>query len=412
LLYFNTYFIPGDGTMRKNPDIWMKWSQGHALSIHGVQFHIARRGAEMLAIGGRMVYSTCSLNPIENEAVLCRLIRESEGALEIVDASSLVKGLKYYPGLSYWEPATKDLKFFKKFEDVPAELRTVVHKEVFPPDVDAVSSFNLQNCMRVLPHQQDTGGFFIAVLEKRKMLPWEQKIDERSVEAFSRKSDEQFAAQQATNTDTEQPRKKKKFNFGFREDPFVFFAPDEELFGVIKKFYDLSDDFNPECLLTRCATGKKKNIYLSSPQIREILRNNENNVKFINSGVKTFSRCDNRNMECGFRLAHEGLHNVDSYIGDRRRVHVEKSDLEKILNNLNPIDPPLAADMSESVQKQILNVGPGSCIIQYKDDSVDLRLVGWRGNKALRAYIDTTDSVHMLRMIGCDTSKYGKFITK
>ena len=28
-------------------------------------------------------------------------------------------------------------------------------------------------CMRLLPHQQDTGGFFVAVLEKKKLCPWE-----------------------------------------------------------------------------------------------------------------------------------------------------------------------------------------------------------------------------------------------
>lgn len=27
--------------------------------------------------------------------------------------------------------------------------------------------------MRILPHQQDTGGFFVAVLEKKKLCPWE-----------------------------------------------------------------------------------------------------------------------------------------------------------------------------------------------------------------------------------------------
>lgn len=29
--------------------------------------------------------------------------------------------------------------------------------------------------MRVLPHQQDTGGFFIAVLVKKATVPWQQK---------------------------------------------------------------------------------------------------------------------------------------------------------------------------------------------------------------------------------------------
>lgn len=35
----------------------------------------------MLAIGGRLVYSTCSFNPIENEAVIHRLLSEAEGLI-------------------------------------------------------------------------------------------------------------------------------------------------------------------------------------------------------------------------------------------------------------------------------------------------------------------------------------------
>jgi hypothetical protein len=27
--------------------------------------------------------------------------------------------------------------------------------------------------MRILPHQQDTGAFFVAVLQKKKLCPWE-----------------------------------------------------------------------------------------------------------------------------------------------------------------------------------------------------------------------------------------------
>ena len=27
--------------------------------------------------------------------------------------------------------------------------------------------------MRILPHHQDTGGFFVAVLQKKKLCPWE-----------------------------------------------------------------------------------------------------------------------------------------------------------------------------------------------------------------------------------------------
>jgi len=35
--------------------------------------------------------------------------------------------------------------------------------------------------MRILPHHQDTGGFFVAVLEKSKILPWQKKPTPLSV---------------------------------------------------------------------------------------------------------------------------------------------------------------------------------------------------------------------------------------
>lgn len=35
-----------------------------------------QRGLELLAVGGKLVYSTCSLNPVEDEAVILALIKQ------------------------------------------------------------------------------------------------------------------------------------------------------------------------------------------------------------------------------------------------------------------------------------------------------------------------------------------------
>jgi 16S rRNA C967 or C1407 C5-methylase (RsmB/RsmF family) len=41
-----------------------------------------------------MAYSSCAINPVENEAVMARLIRQSEGALELVDCRGKLSGIR------------------------------------------------------------------------------------------------------------------------------------------------------------------------------------------------------------------------------------------------------------------------------------------------------------------------------
>merc|ERR1712142_108014 len=53
----------GDGTLRKNPDIWSKWHTVMAFNLHSIQRRILKRAAQQLNVGGRLVYSTCSMNP-------------------------------------------------------------------------------------------------------------------------------------------------------------------------------------------------------------------------------------------------------------------------------------------------------------------------------------------------------------
>lgn len=45
----------GDGTLRKNVDLWRRWAPAMGLGMHKLQLNIAIRAAQMLAIGGKMV---------------------------------------------------------------------------------------------------------------------------------------------------------------------------------------------------------------------------------------------------------------------------------------------------------------------------------------------------------------------
>lgn len=48
-------------------------------SFHSIQLRILARAVEMLTPGGRIVYSTCTLNPVEDEAVVSTLLQKAEG---------------------------------------------------------------------------------------------------------------------------------------------------------------------------------------------------------------------------------------------------------------------------------------------------------------------------------------------
>ncbi|XP_063833758.1 tRNA (cytosine(34)-C(5))-methyltransferase [Ostrinia nubilalis] len=389
----------GDATLRKNPDIWLKWSTGNGNNLHGIQYRVLRRGCESLAVGGRLVYSTCSFNPVENEAVIHRLLQETGDGMKLVDVSGMLPGLKYHKGMTYWKPASKDMVFYDKFEDVPEKWQTVVRPQMFPPSPEDLGKYNLDRCIRILPHHQDTGGFFVAVFEKVSSLPWEKE-----------EKDSKETEEQNTEEKKEPPKKKRRMG-GYKEDPFVFFSGDtEDVFPSIKEYYDLNAKFDSKCLLTRCHVGKKKNIYLVSPLVKDVVQKNEAKIKIINTGVKTFVRCDNKNMVCPFRLSQEGLASIAPFIGAKRRVRILKEDLILVLQNDNPSKPPELSKFSEHTQNLVKDLATGSCILEFQDteSTLQLTLVGWRGVHSLRAYTATSDTVHYLRLLGADYSKYGK----
>lgn len=166
----------GDGTCRKNPNIWKDWSPGNGLGLYMTQVRILVRALQMLKVGGRVVYSTCSLNPVENEAVIASAVERCGGIekVDIIDCSSELPQLKRTAGLKEWKIMDKECRIWNSWADVEdakskrfeASLERIV-SGMFAPEGH---SLPLERCMRVNPHQQDTGGFFITVLEKKSEI--------------------------------------------------------------------------------------------------------------------------------------------------------------------------------------------------------------------------------------------------
>eukprot|EP01018_Ginkgo_biloba_P016651 Gb_17436 [translate_table: standard] len=251
----------GDGTIRKAPDIWRKWNAGIGNGVHRLQVQIAMRGVALLKVGGKLVYSTCSMNPVEDEAVVGEILRRSRGSMELLDVSAELPQLKRHPGLKSWKVRDRghwltsysQVHRYRKASIVPSmfpsgktwemehsatdgtqedcrkaeiEIETIlindskekdgegkgVRIKVFSGDTMAdgctgqpsdagnlvtdtvetlsegkntedkdveveeeVASLPLERCMRIMPHDQDTGAFFIAVFQKISPFTVEHK---------------------------------------------------------------------------------------------------------------------------------------------------------------------------------------------------------------------------------------------
>ena len=83
-----------------------------------LQRRILLRGVELLEVGGRLVYSTCSFNPIENEAVIASVLKECKGeslksSLNAIDRPSQTAhkvGTNYLSKISFNSLKTKEGK--------------------------------------------------------------------------------------------------------------------------------------------------------------------------------------------------------------------------------------------------------------------------------------------------------------
>uniref|UniRef100_A0A0E0EMG4 SAM-dependent MTase RsmB/NOP-type domain-containing protein n=1 Tax=Oryza meridionalis TaxID=40149 RepID=A0A0E0EMG4_9ORYZ len=485
----------GDGTIRKGHDMWRKWNSGMGNGLHLLQVDISMRGIALLKVGGRMVYSTCSMNPVENEAVIAELLQRCGNSVELLDVSNELTELVHRPGLSTWKVQDKG-SWFQNHDDVPCDRKNVILPSMFPAsksiqeghsvcddievntgsngsfsrnfsiektnkvycDTDGISNSNttkhsdstpnstgsnfpLHRCMRIVPHDQDSGAFFIAVLHKLSPLHECQMVevtktkvldDDESLEELKKNSIDAHTSEDSNLTEVtlvSDDVKNDQAESGNRMnklqdqckwkgvDPVLFFR-DLTVIKSIVSFFGINISFPLEGhLVTRSADpNNARRIYYVSKSVQEILQLNVvvgEQLKIASLGLKMFETHRSKDgCPCAYRLSYEGLPLLLPYIS-KRILCASPNDFLRLLqyrtvNFAHFIDARFGEEAASLI--------PGCCVVILREghqnldlgsttmDPTTIAIVCWRGKATLNAMVSPPDRKELLERI---THRFG-----
>lgn len=83
--------------------------------------------------------------------------------------SAKLPGLRYRPGLSSWMADVDIFTVGESTEKERAQSKArlpAITRDMLPPTTEEAARMHLERAMRIFPHDQNTGGFFIALLRK------------------------------------------------------------------------------------------------------------------------------------------------------------------------------------------------------------------------------------------------------
>ena len=401
----------GDGTLRKNESIWKLWTNKSGMGLHPLQIRILYRGLQMLAVNGRLVYSTCSLNPLENEAVVAEVLRRTQGVVEVIDISDELPDLIRRPGMQSWKVFDSNNEEMEPSDFVKGGRIT---ETMFPPTSEEEDiKRQLSRCIRIYPHLQDTGGFFIAVLKKSAPLTGAKapepkdtatngtKYSTSSHVSDSRSEQNESPSTPTESTPTEEPAAKpltKPQPYVAKEEPFVYLPSDHPDLLQIRSFYNLSPTFPTSTFFVRNATGEPLHaIYITNPLVKNLIHRNPT-LRLLNAGTRLFQKqADPKSgAEVSWRMHADGLSLIDPFLGEERVVETVVEELKELLKDGELF--PLIKRLSEGVRKQIEVLKPGGFVIRVKpgeskEVQVPFSIPMWRSGQSVKYHCLCMDRV-------------------
>lgn len=350
------------------------------------------------------------LNPIENEAVVARVLTTfGTDCVRLVDVSAELPGLARGAGVTNWEVfhrgqwhptwASVEERFPSK---TPFKLESL-----FPP-VGGVEGLHLERCLRMMPHMQDCGAFFVAVFEKLAphadeagllpdstpevcvaeggaVLPEALSLSGGKGGAKDAGGDASAGADAVSGTDAPPAATAAALdtNMCSQHAGIVhahggatveaaaraaegssyapLFMPRVELTRGLHEYFGLTEAFPYDRLVARSPTARS--LLLLSKEIVALLRaDGAGALKVVNTGVRLFEREEAKGLASAYRVCQDGLHHLLPWL-TRQRVQCSPGAATRVLAekqlaaaDIEAFEPELAASLRAGTQ-------PGSVVL-------------------------------------------------
>jgi len=359
----------GDATSAKRRDQWVNWNAGFSSLLFERQCGILERGFQLLQTHGRLVYSTCSLNPLENEAVIAKIMNKYPGQMVLEDPN--LDGLDFRSGVSHWYGIDENTQ---------------------PPD--NAKDLHLDKCVRIFPQDIESCGFFVAIISrkpkptniledfnpqpvKQKSIDPElcEKIDDEKIE-FDNGKEKQVWRGKVKSESLETP---SQADSSIKTFP-VYSSLANDRYESVRSELTVFGSNLPWTQLVHRGLKNDKKIYMVSENVASIITHQDNKMlKFIHSGVKAFDIYRQAGSHISpWVITQEAASILVPFLSNSLRLHAVN--LEEYRNLLQGKFP----DREYS---------PGCNIFQLKERCIFSET---RKFNALSAWIDTSGKSHLL----------------
>ena len=392
----------GDGTLRKNKMIRKKWRIEFGLENHFIQRKILDNAIRQCKNDGYIIYSTCAINPIENEAVVCYIMDKYKDEIELINCSKKLRDMKikFREGLIKWKVCVdidKDNNYIwkEKFNEVKNDRKGLIKESMFH-DIytyknnhpTALFKFtdplNLRNCIRIYSHDNNSDCFFIAVIHKKNNFSNENHINnnhyriplnenkmktigedlEDFIDFLGLEDDEKNNTNKDNKNEIKLEEKEKQKN---SEEDLIFkkyvkISNYPESYNDLMKYFKFKNGLLIRHLF--CKRESSQKIFLFSKKLSEMISIfTKMNLNIIRSGLVVFKKEREKSIKMMYRVTHYGAILMADYFGGQI-IELDRPNLIKIMFESD--DMSISLDkIPEEERKKIEECESGSIILTY-----------------------------------------------